>query len=403
MGQQPQIKYPQPTPEEKQLQQEQVNLLRDQRDMLSKQLREQNLMAPLLFQKAGITPQYADTSAQQSERLDTIRRLAEVGGLPDYRGDESDPAFKEAVARAQQTPEGQDLLKKIQGLDQRILSPEIVGYQEQPNPLEAQSKEIQGRLNERTLAALKGQLPVNPALLTQLGQEQTYLNDVFRKQLGPGFETSTPYLEAMGKFQKNRSDILEGSRRGDLTMAEALSLARDQNAQNRQNQYLAQLTGINQLPFGTANAFSGNLGGYQNVLAQMAAQRKGEFGSSVLQWQADLNDPFTWRGAQKNIQELAVAAMSTIKAKKDVAPVGHDGYSDALQKLRDTPVARWRYKGESDTRTPHIGPILETSPKEIRQDDMHINLGDYLGLTHAAVKGLDREVQGLKAAIRGKR
>jgi hypothetical protein len=48
-----------------------------------------------------------------------------------------------------------------------------------------------------------------------------------------------------------------------------------------------------------------------------------------------------------------------------------------------------------------MGPILERSPKEIHHGDgVHVNLLDYLGMQHAAVKALDREVMTLRKALR---
>jgi hypothetical protein len=85
-------------------------------------------------------------------------------------------------------------------------------------------------------------------------------------------------------------------------------------------------------------------------------------------------------------------AMSSARLKKHITPLDPDEYSRALERVRDTPVTRWRYQWEPDDREPHIGPILELSPKEIKLDDTRLSLLDYSGLLHAGLKGLDRKV-----------
>jgi hypothetical protein len=97
-------------------------------------------------------------------------------------------------------------------------------------------------------------------------------------------------------------------------------------------------------------------------------------------------------------------AMSTARVKKDIMPLDRDEYDRARRRLiRETPVTRWRYKWEGADRAPHTGPILELAPEEIREDDAHLNLLNYTGTLHAAVKAIDRDVQDLQANLRAAR
>lgn len=93
-------------------------------------------------------------------------------------------------------------------------------------------------------------------------------------------------------------------------------------------------------------------------------------------------------------------AMSSARLKKDIQPLDQDEYEAALLKVRETPVTRWRYTWEPEDREPHIGPILELSPKEIRQDALHVNLLDYAGLLHAGLKAVDRKVAAHEITLR---
>lgn len=159
------VSVPGPSPAEEALRTEQVQVLRQQRDLLQDQLRQQNLLAPILFKQAGLIPQ-----------------LSEEGN--------------------------------------------IIGLSE--DPMQA---EVRKGFLERSRAALAGELPVNPALMRDLATQEQQLREGLRKQLGTGFETSTPGMEALQRFGESRNILLEGARRGDLTLAEQLGLQRAGAAQ----------------------------------------------------------------------------------------------------------------------------------------------------------------------------
>ena len=103
------------------------------------------------------------------------------------------------------------------------LSTRALERNERLGPLE---EDVETRQLERTLAALKGELPVNPALLRELDEQETLLREDLRRQLGPGFETSTPGRDALDNFFRQKEELLEGSRRADIRDFEALSIAR---------------------------------------------------------------------------------------------------------------------------------------------------------------------------------
>src|SRR5688572_33364428 len=82
-------KAPKASAEERQLQLEQTQLLRDQRGMLQQQLRTQDLLAPFIYQEMGLKPKFStprgapDTTAIDAQ----IAQLsAQIGGLPAGKG-----------------------------------------------------------------------------------------------------------------------------------------------------------------------------------------------------------------------------------------------------------------------------------------------------------------------------
>jgi hypothetical protein len=331
------VKAPGPSPEELAVQREQLELLRSQRDILSRQLREQQLIAPILFQQAGVTPKFNE-----------------------------------------------------QG--------EIIGFDEDPT-----MRQIREGLQGRTLAALKGELPVDPILERELGTQEQTLRESLRRQLGTGFETSTPGIEALQKFREGRFGILEASRRGELSLGESLGLARQQGQQEALMRAL-------QPNFAISQAFGGAAQGFGQALQPFQFGRQAQLQARMATGQLSQQQlasilGIVSGGAQGFGTGLGMAVgTSSARVKKQITPLDRDESRAALRKLRDTPLFRYRYRWEGRRREPHIGPVLELSPKEIDEGDgLHVNLLDYTGLVHAGLKGLDKEVKTLREQLARRR
>ena len=180
--------YQPPSAIETGLQTEQAALLRQQREMLAEQMRAQSLLSPYLFREAGVKPIY------------------------DAQG-------------------------------------RMTGFEEVPDELGGLRKGIEKSFLERSQAALEGKLPVNPALLRDIERRRTTLRERYRRNLGPGFETSTPYEEAQREQEESIEAILEGARRGDLTLAEQLGISRQQATDTQLANMLNRATGAQSYPF----------------------------------------------------------------------------------------------------------------------------------------------------------
>lgn len=161
------VSVPAPSPEERQLQQAQADLLSLQTQMLEQQRQQNRVLLPFLAEQEGY-----DVTLDANGQISGITRRAD--------------------------------------------------------PLRAQSEEIQGLLNQQTLAALRGELPVSPALEQQLAGQEEVLRDRLLAQFGPGYETSSPGIETLGDFFANADALREGARTGAMTLGEQLSLTRQQ-------------------------------------------------------------------------------------------------------------------------------------------------------------------------------
>lgn len=198
------VDIPEPSQEEKRLQSQQAETLRFQREHLQRQSREQELLAPFLYETAGISPVY---------------------NVPDEEG----------VLPRPDLPEG-----------------EVIEFGREPETEADQLREqIELGFLRRTQAAQAGELPINPALTRQLEEGEEQIRERLLRQLGPGFETSTPGIETLDTFLRSKSDILEASRRGDLSMSEALGLAREQANIGRESDFLSRTFGVSGRGAGT--------------------------------------------------------------------------------------------------------------------------------------------------------
>lgn len=214
------VEFPEPSAAETALQNEQVRLLQQQSKLLADASKQQSLLAPILFESAGIQPIYDDAG-------------------------------------------------------------EIVGYEQIQDEATGLQKEINLQLLNRTKAALAGELPEDPALIRQIDESEETLRETLFKQLGPGYEVSSPGIESLSNFTKRKTELLDAARRGDLTLAEQLSLAQDAALTGKTTTGIGNVMGINQgaLPF--AQGFGATAYGYSNPINALRADRQAQFQASA--------------------------------------------------------------------------------------------------------------------------
>lgn len=212
MGGSPDIEYPEPTPEERDLQKEQTELLRQQREILLAQSKQGQMILPVLLKDAGFLPKF------------------------DAQGN-------------------------------------ITSIEESNDPATTLRKEIETGLLQRTQAALKGELPVNPALVGEISDQEKTLRETLLKELGPGFETSTAGIKALGEFGERKTQLLESARRDDLTLAEQLGIAR--TGLNRQvtSQAYNSIAGVP----GNMQGIASTVQGFNSPLNWFQQNRQGQF------------------------------------------------------------------------------------------------------------------------------
>tara|TARA_Y100000310_G_scaffold231529_2_gene234128 strand:+ start:10425 stop:11297 length:873 start_codon:yes stop_codon:yes gene_type:complete len=233
------VNVPGPSSEERALQAEQTELLRDQRDILNEQVRQQNLLAPFLFSESGVQPIFNEIDP-------------ETGELQDPLLDKGD----------------------------------IIAFEPIDDPLDPLRGDIERQFLERTNLALKGELPTSPALERELAEGEQQTRERLLKQLGPGFETSTPGIEGLDTFFRTAEELREGARRGDLTLAEQLGLAREQQNQSRIDALIGRLTGVANVNTGNVQGGLGLASGFGDVVGQFQQNRALELQGNIASVQA---------------------------------------------------------------------------------------------------------------------
>jgi len=151
-------------------------------------------------------------------------------------------------------PTDEDLLREKQIKDSQLalLQKQLDDANAPPSEQDLLRQGIETQLLQREQAALNGELPIDPGLLSDLSRQEKDLKDRLQQQFGPGYETSTPGIETMGDFFKNKEQILEAARRGDLSLSQQLAMGMQGsiaggNTTNLNDVNLASRPGVNPL------------------------------------------------------------------------------------------------------------------------------------------------------------
>lgn len=205
---------PKPSAEERELQRQQALMLQEQRDIVKAQQQQQKILLPFLADQEGF-----DLELDENGNIKNIKkRTSEVDEL---------------------------------------------------------NKQIELKLAKRSMDALEGNLPVDPALEDALKTQKETLKERLTRQFGPGWETSSGGVEAMGEFDTNAETLRSNARRGELTLSQQLGLVREQQNDSERmgsQDYLRQISTGDNLTF--AGAYGQIAGGYGQAQAPYIQQRQ---------------------------------------------------------------------------------------------------------------------------------
>jgi hypothetical protein len=163
------------------------------------------------------------------------------------------------------------------GLQPRYEGGKIVGVDEAMDPTSRMRRDLERGFLERSQKALRGELDLDPALEREIAEGTRLQEEAMRQQLGPGWETSTPGIQARATANQRAAELRSASRRGELTLSEQLGLARGTGNEAIRAAGLANLGGAaglaSRLPL--AGAVGSAFGPYM-------AERQGRFQAAQL-------------------------------------------------------------------------------------------------------------------------
>ena len=131
---------------------------------------------------------------------------------------------------------------------------------------------------DRSLKALKGELPVTATLAKELELGERTLGEKLSRQLGPGWETTSAGIQAKAEYDRMATSLREAEQKDQLTTAEALSINR-QNSRAGATQDTLSTTSAGRIGasslFGQAGQSGGNALNYYGTLrnASMTAKK----------------------------------------------------------------------------------------------------------------------------------
>lgn len=320
-----------------------------------------------------------------------LYRLPDGSLLPELRGadgPDAPPPDPEVTRRQNELMDMQmRQAKKFQALEPIMLAesglkynPATQSYEYLDPELQKNKQEIERRQTERSLKALKGELPVSETLKKELELGENKMKERLFRQLGPGWELSTPGQNAMREYQTMATSLKEGEQRDMLTTAEALALNRQQSrstsAQQFENPFAAQ-----------ARAYSPYQATLNNANQNDQFNRSMQFESEKAKGQERAG--YISGGASLGMSGLAAWSMfSDPEMKEDIEPVS-DG--EMLAAVKRIPIKRWKYKGEE---TEHIGGMADTMP-EVVSDGRTVDVISYLGMITSALRAVDDKIDEL--------
>lgn len=330
----PKVTVPQPTEEENNLRFEQTNLLKQQREILMQQQRQQTALMPVFAKQLGLDLIYDKkgniTGAKQtadSLKLTNLQKQVQEKTLDQLLHPEKDPRYAQQL---------------------KLLDLQMKSYEDQLNgPLAKQNKQIQSLANERTLKALRGELEIDPAVERDIKQQEATLRDRLSNQLGSGYETSSAGIEALQKFNEGANILRSQARKGELTLADQLSMSR-QGAdlalgQSVMGAATARLPGVDPLssggfafgigqgemqnqaslrqvlasPLGIAGGYGQVASGYQMPIGQLMNQRQMQLDANI----QNANNSMAGLGALGSIFG-SIFALSDASLKDGISQIG---------------------------------------------------------------------------------
>jgi hypothetical protein len=301
----------------------------------------------------------------------------------------------------------------------------------QQTALQGKQVDIANLQADRLTSALKGELPVSPALTQRKQQDFNTLKEQLARSghvitgdtpdTAQGF--STPAIQSLESFNKTYGLLEDQERRGELDAGSAENIAQygllSSDATNKLNQALT-LSNFSTNPGGSQLSLltGANSAGPTNLLPYYSSLASGYGGAlqpyqnqSAMQYQTGLQNSANAAAGNAAIYQLlgsgigayaGYAALASSRTfKKNIKKISEKEEDRHLSLLSKSAIYTYDYKQEDDADRPHhLGVVTEEAPEEIvTPDGKHLDVVNYFGLLTSAVRSLHREVLSLRRKV----
>lgn len=103
----------------------------------------------------------------------------------------------------------------------------IIGLEDIPGTVKSELEGLQEQFalesTREALRGIRGQVPVGDPFENKIEQDRRALNERLRRQLGPGYDTSSPGIQALSEFEARANEARENIRFGRLSQSTAMS------------------------------------------------------------------------------------------------------------------------------------------------------------------------------------
>jgi hypothetical protein len=176
------------------------------------------------------------------------------------------------------------------------------------NLTEELHKRFEQETAERSLKALRGELPVDPGLEKDLAQQREALQQKLASQFGSGYSTSSPAIEALQRYDESANILREGARTGQLTLSEQLNMTREQQGQFQQG---TKMDFVRQSMLGDPMTVSG---GYGQVANQYLKAQQPYIQDRQMQLQASIANA----QARSSMFGAGIGAIGSLFSDEDI-------------------------------------------------------------------------------------
>lgn len=132
-----------------------------------------------------------------------------------------------------------------------------------------EQQRINELLRQRQVNALEGNAPVDPGLERNLGLQEQTLRNQLRAQLGGGYETSTPGMQALANFNQRATEARYNVGKEALTTAAGLNNTNYLTAGSLRSQRVGDVFNATNMVQPTLTALNTNTTGYAAPVTEL--------------------------------------------------------------------------------------------------------------------------------------